>query len=148
MMWRRLQHFGRLPRSDRAALVRAFWTMLWIDIALRTVGFQRLRQRLEQRTGDAAVGPEAISLATRYGYLIRLAAKHHVVRARCLQQSLTLHHWLRSEGIPSELQIGVRKEEGALRAHAWVALGNYVFDEGPAGPTAFVPLRSAVHTRA
>jgi len=55
---------------------------------------------------------------------------------------LALHQWLREEGLPSELRIGVRKDDGELRAHAWVELGGLVVNDGAGAVAAFTPLRS------
>ena len=41
-------------------------------------------------------------------------------RARCLHRSLTLHSWLRHQGFPSELRIGVIKDGAEL--HTTVAV--------------------------
>jgi hypothetical protein len=78
--------------------------------------------------------------AARYAWAIALAARHHVVRARCLHRALVLHRWLRREGLPSELRIGVRKVDGALLAHAWVELDGEAVGDQPAAVAAFAPL--------
>jgi len=54
-----------------------------------------------------------------------------------------LHHWLRGEGLPSELRIGVRKEHGALKAHAWVELGDHVVNDRPSAVEEFTVLSNA-----
>jgi len=41
-------------------------------------------------------------------------------RHTCLRRSLVLFHLLRHAGRPVELRIGVRKQHGALQAHAWL----------------------------
>jgi len=43
---------------------------------------------------------------------------------------MTLWWMLRREGIPGELYIGARKEEGRFEAHAWVELGGQVLNDG------------------
>jgi hypothetical protein len=57
-----------------------------------------------------------------------------------LQRSLVLNYWLRREGLPSELRIGVRKDGDALKAHAWVELGRHVVNDPVAAVAAFTPL--------
>jgi hypothetical protein len=66
-----------------------------------------------------------------------------VIPAHCLHRSLTLHHWLRGEGLPSTLQVGVRKDGDALRAHAWIELGGAAVDDEPASVAAFSRLVGA-----
>ena len=43
-------------------------------------------------------------------------------RYTCLRRSLVLFHLLRRAGCPVALHIGVRKQDGALQAHAWLVL--------------------------
>jgi len=52
--------------------------------------------------------------------MVRAATKHGLVRASCLEESLTLWWLLAKQGIESDLRIGVRKAEGSFEAHAWV----------------------------
>jgi hypothetical protein len=81
--------------------------------------------------------PEELYRARRYAYWLNIASRHHVVRARCLHRSLVLHHWLRRERMPSDLRIGVRKDNGTLKAHAWVELGGRVVSDSPSAVAAF-----------
>jgi hypothetical protein len=47
---------------------------------------------------------------------------------------------LRREGLPSQLRIGVRKADGALKAHAWVELCGSVVNDDPSAVAVFRPL--------
>jgi hypothetical protein len=71
-----------------------------------------------------------------------MAARHHVVPAHCLHRSLVLHAWLRREGLPSSLRIGVQKANGELRAHAWIELAGQVINDRPAAVAPFGVLSS------
>lgn len=53
---------------------------------------------------------------------------------------MVLHRWLREQGLPSELRIGVRKDGGALIAHAWVELGAHVVNDSRAAVMPFTRL--------
>ena len=66
---------------------------------------------------DETAHPES---ANRIARLVAIAAYHGPYRATCLRQSLALWWLLRRRGIPAELRIGVRKDDGELQAHAWV----------------------------
>jgi hypothetical protein len=83
---------------------------------------------------------ESLRRARRYARWVDVAARHHIVGMHCLQRSLALHQWLRSNGLPSELRIGVRREGPALRAHAWVELGGYPLNEQPSALSLFTPI--------
>ena len=52
--------------------------------------------------------------------MVRAAARYGVVRATCLEESLTLWHLLRKQGHGAKLRIGVRKRAQKFEAHAWV----------------------------
>src|SRR5262249_47935492 len=54
------------------------------------------------------------------GRVIRIAAKHGLYHPTCLQKSLVLWWLLARNRIFSEIRFGARKEEGELKAHAWV----------------------------
>ncbi len=134
-IWRYLA----LERADRRLLWRAYIWLAAMDIALRVVGFRRLiRQPAALTEGSAS--PDALYRAERYARWLAIASRHHVVRARCLQRSLVLHHWLCRDGLPNRLRIGVRKGGGALQAHAWVEIGGIAVNERPAALATFVPL--------
>jgi hypothetical protein len=57
---------------------------------------------------------------------------------------LVLHYWLHRDGLPSDLRIGVRLEDGVLHAHAWVELEGQAVNEVSSALAAFVSLG---HTR-
>ena len=131
-----------LERAERRLLLRAFIALARVDLTLRVAGFRRLAARARLGAPPAGGRDEAAALgrARRYARTIDMAARHHVVPARCLHRSLVLHEWLRRDGLPGELRIGVRKEGEALRAHAWVELDGQVVNDTPAAVAPFVPL--------
>ncbi|HEX5165639.1 MAG TPA: lasso peptide biosynthesis B2 protein [Thermomicrobiales bacterium] len=120
----------------------------WIDLArvdrqLRHGGLEPVIDRIER---DAAaplptIAPQDIRRAFRYARRIEQASHRHPARPQCLHRSLVLQRWLRSEGFPSELKIGVRKDEQQLKAHAWVEIGGVTINDRPAAVNAFTPLR-------
>jgi hypothetical protein len=125
--------------------VQAFLRLATIDVALRTVGFRWLIRRAPEAALPTArpVEIEELRRAQRYAHLIEMVARHHTVPARCLHRSLVLHHWLRAEGLPSELRIGVRKDGGDLKAHAWVDLGGWTLGDPPGAVDRFTTLSAA-----
>ena len=143
-MLQRVTRFLALRRHDRWLIVRAFVWLGLLELGLRVLGFRRLTQRpWLPATAERPVGEGELRRAMRYAWAISLAGRHHAVHARCLLLSLTLHHWLRREWLPSRLRIGVRKDGGALLAHAWVELDGQVVNDTAASVAAFVPLGRA-----
>jgi hypothetical protein len=49
-----------------------------------------------------------------------ISGSRFVPRATCLTQALTLRWRLQQLGIGSQLRIGVMREEGIFKAHAWL----------------------------
>jgi hypothetical protein len=145
----RVRRYLALPQADRRLFIRAFIGLVLVDLKLRTSGSQRLispAELAEQRPPRQS-STEFLQQAECYARWLEIAARHHVVRAQCLHRSLVLHRWLRREGLPSELRIGVRKEDGALKAHAWVELGGEVVREGRNAVAAFTPLANTIAGR-
>jgi hypothetical protein len=127
--------------SDAVRLsTHAYVALVAMDLGLRVLGYRRLLERIERRPATAAISARRLLRARRYAAWLERASRRHLVRARCLHRSLALHAWLRRKGLPSELRIGVRKEEGALRAHAWVVLGGQVVNDREEVVAAFAPL--------
>ncbi len=131
-----------LSLQEWGFLLRAFVTITQIDLALRIVGFPRLvaRAQAQPPAEPDSLAVEDLWRARRYARWIDSAARHHFIRAQCLHRSLALHTWLRQEGLPSELRIGVRKTGGTLAAHAWVEVGGYVINDRRDWVAAFEPL--------
>jgi hypothetical protein len=140
-LWR----FATVSNADRWMVLRAFAWLGIIDLALRVVGFQRVIRTAESApvSAERPDADQTIARARRYAHWLHIASRYHVVRAHCLQRSVVLHYWLRKEGLPSQLRVGVRKEDGELKAHAWVELQGQVIDESPTAVAAFTPLTEA-----
>lgn len=133
----------RLPSAERAGFLRAYAALAQTDLALRVRGFQGVVTSVAPLTPSAsAMTLNDVDISRVNGYVrwIKSAARLHLAPARCLHESLTLHRWLRADGLPSEIRIGVRKEDGALQAHAWVELCGQIVNDAPAVVAQFQPL--------
>ncbi len=137
-----IRRFAQLSGGDRLLLLRAYCWILWVYLRLKFQGFRETAMHVPPYSEqlDRSVPGEVLDHAQRYARFIALAARYHVVSAQCLQRALVLHYWLRHDGIPSELRIGVRKEAGELKAHAWVEVAGRLVNEHPASVAAFTPL--------
>lgn len=129
-----------LRRAEWRALVAA-WANLWlIDLELRFMSFRRVLEGADRLSGAIAAVPPDVPRARSYARWVDVAARHHVVRARCLHRSLALHRRLRAEGMASVLRVGVRKNNEDLVAHAWVELAGQVVNDRPEAVASFVAL--------
>lgn len=137
-----LRRLRELSWGERRALARAWLLLPAIDAALRLVSFDRLRSwtaTAAARRGEVRP-PDAEERIRRCDRLVRAAAGHHLYTVRCLPRCLTLQWLLGRQGIASELQIGVRKEDGELRAHAWLESGGRPIGEPEDVDARFAPL--------
>src|SRR5207248_2759718 len=141
-MLRPLRRLVGLSPAERLLLMRAFAALTATDVALHTSSFQRLIERARS-TGASRrhpAMPAEFERAADYAHWLEVASRYHLVRARCLHRSITLHSWLLREGLASELRLGVRKEGAELKAHAWVEVDGTVVSDEPGAITQFTPL--------
>ena len=134
---RHLRRFLALSGADQWRLFRAWLALAMTDVELRILGYRRLVRRIERLGDTRQLLPGDIERARRSACWLTLASRRHIVRAHCLHRSLALHTELRRAGLPSELRIGVRKEDGVLQAHAWVELGGHIINDSAASVRAF-----------
>ncbi len=129
-----------LRRAEWRPLAAA-WAVLWlIDLELRFMSFRRVLEGADRLSDATAAVPPDVPRARAYARLVDVAARHHVVRARCLHRSLALHRTLRAEGMASVLRVGVHKNNEDLVAHAWVELAGQVVNDRPEAVASFVAL--------
>ncbi len=145
MGWRASPGALGMLGGDLWLVARAYVDLTRMAVALRRRGFQGVLAETEAigvAEGRRQSPPSARDLrrARRYGRRIAEAARIHPERPRCLHRSLVLDRWLRREGLPSELRIGVAKAGDTLRAHAWVELGGQVVNDHPAAVADFLVL--------
>jgi hypothetical protein len=136
---RSVRRFLSFDPDGRALLTRAWLALATTEIRMRMLGFKRISE-MSPASKRVAVNTNDVQRAERYAQALEIASRHHIVRAQCLHRSLALHNWLRAEGLPSDLQIGVRTEHGMLKAHAWVLLGEQVVNDSAPSLVSFTPL--------
>jgi len=111
----RISRLVRLAPRERHLLLRAWWHLLFVDMALRLVSVARLLPRTAAATPTTPPLP-----AARIGWLLEVARRYSPVPSTCLKDALVLVRMLRAEGIDAAVKIGVARGDGGLRAHAWV----------------------------
>ena len=111
----RISRLVRIAPRERRLLLRAWWQLLFLDIALRLVSVTRLLPR----TAAATPTNPPLPLA-RIGWLLEVARRYSPLPSTCLKDALVLARMLRAEGIDAAVKIGVARGDGGLRAHAWV----------------------------
>jgi hypothetical protein len=131
-----------MPRRDRWPLFQAWVLLLAVDLALRTLPFAWTQAWAARESAKKAIrAPEENAVAVqRLRRLTDLAARHHLYPMRCLRRSLTLQWLLNRRGMPAVLRLGVQREAGALKAHAWLELDGLPLGEPQDIESRFVPL--------
>lgn len=124
-------------------LLAALGGLPLVAAGVRLFGYKRMRMLLDGAEARPPQAPESHRAgAKRVARMVRLAARHGVVRGNCLSRSLLLRRMLERRGIPSEIRFGVRAGVAAVEAHAWVEHHGHSLDDGFEG-NAFVDLGPA-----
>lgn len=114
---RRLGRLVSMPAAERRVLAEALLLLGLAAASLKVLGLRRTRAILARWIpGGPASSLDAVSVAR----LVKAAARHGPVRAKCLSAAVTLESLLRRHGMEGELRLGVRRHRGRLEAHAWV----------------------------
>lgn len=125
-MWRELQRFSALGRTERGLFFRAAVLLPFISLSLRWRGFGRTKAALQKRLSSSHQStqkqtPDGLNaFAVSAARMVQAAARRTLGGATCLEQSLALWWLLGRRGIASELRVGVRKDGEKFEAHAWV----------------------------
>ena len=138
-----LDRFQELSWTDRALLLRAALTLGAVRVALWLAPYRRVRSGVARMSRPRSAAPASgAEDADRIGWAIRTAARV-VPASTCLVEALAATILLGRAGHPSELRLGVGREDGApFRAHAWVDAYDHVI-VGAHGRSRFVPLRAS-----
>ena len=119
--------------NDWWTLARTWFLLLAIDLGLRVLPFKRVQAFAAQvRPRDATSERDnAWNTIQRLHRFVDIAARHHLYPMTCLRQALALQCMLGQRGIATDLRIGVRKDGGALDAHAWVEHSGLIIERTP-----------------
>jgi len=112
---KRIEKLFRLTRRERRLLLYAWWLFLLVDAALRFLPVTRLLPR-----GPAVGATDSVLPADRIVWLVTVASRYAPGRATCLKDALVLVWLLRREGVEALVRIGVARNAGGLKAHAWL----------------------------
>ena len=131
---RKLRKFLQLNSQKRSLLVRAALLLLIAKTSLAFLPFRLVRRFLNRFVRASFHTPPADPvICSRIGWAVAAAGRRIPGGKSCLPQALTAELLLRSEGLPSRLQIGVaRDEKKNFQAHAWIESQGRVVVGGPA----------------
>jgi hypothetical protein len=114
----RLTRLRSLTGEERRLLLEAVLVSVVIRVALSIMPFRAVRRTLRLFRSFGAPGRGSESLED-IGTAVARAGRH-VPGSTCLTEALAGEVLLARRGFPVRLRLGVAREEGELRAHAWV----------------------------
>ncbi len=128
----RLLKFYRLPPGERLTLVQAWEFFLLAELCLWVLPFNRLLSLADtlfaSRRGETR--RESAPSVARIAWLVEVAGRYVPGNITCLKKALVLSWLLGRRGIATTLRIGVAREEGRLKAHAWLEQdGRVIIDD-------------------
>jgi len=144
---RKLRTAGSFSRPERRLFLRAWTLLLLVDLGLRTLPFRRLQEWLGRggSGGEVDDRDQAGAVIRRTRGLVDLAVRYSPYRMSCLRRSLTLQRLLARQGIQTTLRFGARREDGSLKAHAWLEYEDAPVGEPEALDEHFAPLVGFSH---
>ena len=135
----RLRKAAQLSLADWTVLAQA-WILFWIsDLKLRIPPFRLMLAIPDIATAPESDHPLAASLLARYAWLVSIAGRYSLVRSTCLKEAIVLSSLLERKGIATQLRIGVARQDGKFKAHAWLERNGQVVP-GMQGNDGYEPL--------
>ena len=128
-----LSRLAKLRWAERALLLECICLLPMIGLALRVLGFRRVRSVLARQVGRGPVGARKPDTARveSVARIAGIAARRGPYRASCLEDSLLLWWLLRRRGVETRLRFGVNTDGGELHAHSWLELDGRVLNDAP-----------------
>jgi hypothetical protein len=139
----RLRKLRGLKPKEGKWLIQAQWELARAQLRLRTTARGKM---VFGRIPDSAAGPvlEEPELAHGLALAVERAAEHGIFRPKCLVRALALQALLERHGVHGgQVRIGVRMQDAAFHAHAWVEFGEIILGDRPAHVKTFVPVTGA-----
>ena len=131
LMWKWIRRFSHLEHPARRLFLRSSLLLPLISISLRWRGFRKTKASLQHSLSIpyGSHNADAQSRAAFTAQMVRAAADHGIGDPSCLEKSLALWWLLASQGIASDLRVGIRKDGEQFEAHAWVESGGQTLDD-------------------
>jgi len=126
----RLGRFLALSISEKSLLFLAVTLRIVLSLGLWFLSFETVKGILLRITEETKIHRTRPSLSVdRIGWIVGVSDRFFPGSGGCLTRAMTAKLLLALEGHPSQLQIGVaRDENGRLEGHAWLNCdGNILF---------------------
>ena len=137
-MLRKWQKFQELSWAEKFLLAQALLLLPINVLGLRILGFRRWQSVLQRMITSQRTDNTHVATAQGIARVVN-SASAQFFRNVCLPRSMTLWWMLGRRGIASELRIGVSKEVGIFKAHAWLECQGIVLNDSTEVGTNFTP---------
>jgi hypothetical protein len=121
---RELEKLSALTGAERRLLLVSLAVIPWVSAGLAAFGFGRMRAAMarwpHEGRGRFATAQAESARAASVARVVAIASGRGPIRTTCLRRSLLLWWLLRRDGIETVIRVGVNRDDGTLRAHAWV----------------------------
>ncbi|WP_310423349.1 lasso peptide biosynthesis B2 protein [Chamaesiphon sp. VAR_48_metabat_135_sub] len=132
LLKRKAQIIFSLSEYERSLLFQALCLLPAVAILVNFKGLrfsQKMLLRLPTSSSSVDDTVAEIDRVWMTERMVRVAVRYNHLWTNCLKQSLVLWILLRSQGIISELRIGVQRESDKFSAHAWVEYQGVVLND-------------------
>jgi hypothetical protein len=124
-------------------MAEAQLALLRAEVQRRSKPAGALVESAPAETNPRSVSAEERKAYRRFSGAVDRAARYGVFRPQCLSSALALSGLLSARGfVAHRIRIGVRKDDTAFTAHAWVELDDELRQNAPAGTLGFTALTS------
>lgn len=120
-----------LPAADRRATRHLAVLVPLFAAALHTIGLRRTRAWVDALIRQPAATSSTREDVPRLVDALKRTARFAPYRGNCLSQSMALAFLLQRRGVPVDLRLGVRLEDGHVVAHAWVESRGETLNDTP-----------------
>ncbi len=136
--WRRLAGIVSSP-SQLWLLVRMIGWATLLPVLKRTLPLPRLVALMAHRETPGGRRPDR---ETNIVALVRRLYRSNAVAGRdnCLERSHVTYRYLTAASARPKLVVGMRKNEGELQGHVWVAVDGEAVHDAPGALADFVPV--------
>lgn len=117
-------------RMVEAALALALAHMVVFWLPPRVLARVLTRDQPATVPNPETVAPESFARARAAALAVRRACRRLPWQNRCLARALALRLMLAWRGVACTIRFGVRKQDGGVRAHAWLSIGPHVLIGG------------------
>ncbi|HEY4120234.1 MAG TPA: lasso peptide biosynthesis B2 protein [Byssovorax sp.] len=114
---RDLRRFADLDAERRRFALRAVVGAPLVEAALAAAGLRRTLALIDSLPRSPRREPVAAGEGAR---LVAGVYRHHVVRGACLPRAVLQYALHRLDGAEVALEVGARRIDGVVEAHAWI----------------------------